>query len=197
MIYRVHSNILPPHHAVVNMNDARNTRGFAVLTSFFFYDKFIIMKKKGKKHHCNKELFESEVKELLKNPEVRRMSEFTMHRGKSTLEHVLAVAKTSFRIADRLGLDIDEKALARGAILHDLYLYTFFDSDISAFRHGIGHPETALQNARKIVNLTEKEENIIRSHMWPLTPFHPPRSKEAFLVMLADKICATKEVLSP
>lgn len=155
------------------------------------------MKRNGRKHHCNKALFESEMNALLNNPEIRRMSEFRMHRGKSTLHHVVAVAKTSFRLADRLGLDIDEKALARGAILHDFYLYTFFDTDISGFRHGISHPETALRNARKITTLTEKEENIIRSHMWPLTPFHPPRSKEAFLVMLADKYCAAKEMLSP
>ena len=148
------------------------------------------------KHHCDRELFDHELKELLDNPEIQRMGNFTMHRGKTTLGHVVAVAWCSFRIADRLGLEIDERALARGAVLHDFYLYTFFDTKISGFRHGIGHPETALQNAKKLMPLSEKEENIIRSHMWPLTLLHPPRSKEAALVMLADKIVAVKEFLS-
>ncbi len=148
------------------------------------------------KHHCNKELFEKELKELLNNPEIQRMGNFTMHGGNTTLNHVVAVAECSFRIADRLGIAIDEKALARGAVLHDFYLYTFFDTDISGWRHGLGHPETALRNAKELMPLTAKEENIIRSHMWPLTLFHPPQSKEAVLVMLADKICAMREIFT-
>ena len=43
--------------------------------------------------------------------------------------------------------------------------------------------------------LTRKEENIIRSHMWPLTFWHYPQSREAVIVCLADKIVSTKETL--
>jgi len=154
-------------------------------------------KAENMKHHCNKERFDREMTELLENPEIRRMGNYTMHRGNTTLKHVVAVAECSFRMADRLGMEIDEEALARGAVLHDYYLYTFFDTDISGWRHGVGHPETALRNARKLMPLSEKEENIIRSHMWPLTLFHPPRSKEAALVMVADKICAVRELFLP
>ena len=147
-----------------------------------------------RKHHCDKEAYRSELKKLLEKPEIRRMAHYKQHRGKPTLRHTLNVAKESFRIADFLGLNIEERSLARGALLHDFYLYTFFDTDISGYRHGISHPATALRNAKKVVPLTEKEANIIRSHMWPLTLFHPPRSKEAVIVMLADKYCAAKEV---
>ncbi len=149
------------------------------------------------KHHCDKERFDREMKELLSQPEIQRMGYYRMHRGNTTLKHVVGVAECSFQIADHLGMKIDEKALARGAILHDYYLYTFFDTKISGWRHGVGHPETALQNARKLMPLSKKEENIIRSHMWPLTLFHPPLSKEAALVMLADKICAVRELVLP
>ena len=38
-----------------------------------------------------------------------------------------------------------------------------------------------------------KEKNIIRSHMWPLTFFHMPLSKEAWLVCKYDKILSIKE----
>ena len=37
------------------------------------------------------------------------------------------------------------------------------------------------------------EENIIVSHMWPLAK-KMPRYKEALVVNLADKLCATAEV---
>ena len=42
--------------------------------------------------------------------------------------------------------------------------------------------------------LSSKEENIILSHMWPLAR-RRPRSAEAAVVNLADKLCATAEVL--
>ena len=37
------------------------------------------------------------------------------------------------------------------------------------------------------------EENIIISHMWPLAK-KMPRYREAMVVNLADKLCATAEV---
>ena len=42
--------------------------------------------------------------------------------------------------------------------------------------------------------LNAKEENIIISHMWPLAK-RMPRCREALVVNLADKLCATAEVL--
>ena len=147
------------------------------------------------KHTCDRAAFEAELNELLSNPDVLKMAEFSQHRGKSTLQHVLDVAEVSFRIAEMLEVEIDEKSLAKGAIMHDYYLYTFFDTEIGGYRHGVDHPETALRNAKKIMPLNEKEENIIRSHMWPLTLFHPPQSTEAAIVALADKYCAVREMV--
>ena len=51
-----------------------------------------------------------------------------------------------------------------------------------------------MDNARKHFVLTEKEKDMILKHMWPLTrPL--PRYRESFVVSLADKICATAEML--
>ena len=47
--------------------------------------------------------------------------------------------------------------------------------------------------AEKEFQLSDLEKNIIISHMWPLNFFHFPRSREAVLVCLADKICAFGE----
>lgn len=79
-------------------------------------------------------------------------------------------------------------------MLHDFYLYQAWgNKEIGMRAHWFGHPGTALRNAEKKFKLTELEKNIIASHMWPLTFLHFPRSREAVLVSLADKICAFGE----
>lgn len=150
---------------------------------------------KKTKVHNDRSIFDEQIRLLKEDPEIQKMASFTMHNGNTTLQHVENVADVSFRIAEKLGIDIDEKALARGAMLHDYYLYTFKETKMSPYRHGISHPETALKNASKRHRLTEKETNIILSHMWPMTFLHPPMSREAVLVCLADKYCAVNEML--
>ena len=120
---------------------------------------------KKTKVHNDRSIFDEQIRLLKEDPEIQKMASFTMHNGNTTLQHVENVADVSFRIAEKLGIDIDEKALARGAMLHDYYLYTFKETKMSPYRHGISHPETALKNASKRHRLTEKETNIIRSHM--------------------------------
>lgn len=152
------------------------------------------MSNEKKKQGPDREIFEAEMERLMSLDEIKKMSAFSQHHGNNTLQHVRNVAYRSFQLAEQFGWDIDEKRLARGAMLHDYYLYTVKQEDISDYRHGIGHPKTALKNAREIFDLTQEEENIIRSHMWPLTIFHAPRCREAVLVCLADKDCAIKEM---
>lgn len=128
---------------------------------------------------------------LERDPQVRRMEQYTQHKGNPTLRHCHNVAVTSFRMAQRLGWRIDESAMARGALLHDFHLYTREKKD---WKHLFRHPRLALRNAEALFSLSQKEKNIITSHMWPLTVLSVPRSKEAFLVTLADKYCAFCEM---
>lgn len=145
----------------------------------------------------DRELFYKELHKLIMDPKIRRLSKFPQHNGSNTLAHCVQVAKRSFALAEKFGWDIDEKELARGAMLHDYYQYDIKAEGFSAYHHGTTHPETAMNKAREDFELTEKELNIIRGHMWPLTLVHPPKSKEALLVCLADKDVATKEFASP
>ena len=80
---------------------------------------------KKTKVHNDRSIFDEQIRLLKEDPEIQKMASFTMHNGNTTLQHVENVADVSFRIAEKLGIDIDEKALARGAMLHDYYLYTF------------------------------------------------------------------------
>ena len=96
-----------------------------------------------------------------------------------------------------LGWDIGEKELVRCAMLHDYSLYRIKDKGLTAYKHGTSHPEIAIRNAKKDFGLSSKEMSDMRSHMWPLTFTHPPRSKEAALLCLADKDVAIKEFAAP
>ena len=131
---------------------------------------------------------------LERDPHVCLLKNYRQHKGNTTFRHCRSVAEYSFRLAQRLGWRIDEAALARGAMLHDYHLYTRKERHVNVLKHAFAHPEQACSNAAAVFSLSGKEKNIIRSHMWPLTLFSPPRSKEAFLVTLADKYCALREL---
>ena len=140
--------------------------------------------------------FHSYIYDLVTSDTVLQMDNFIQHGDITTLEHVIAVSYTSFVIAKRLEADV--RCTVRAAMLHDLYLYDWHIKDPETrppLTHGFTHPAKAVENAKKYFNPTDKELKIIRSHMWPLTAFHIPSSKEAFIVTIADKYCATNETL--
>ncbi len=145
----------------------------------------------------NREVFHEELERLLADPKIKELEKYPQHNGSNTLLHCVAVAMRSFDLAEKLGWDIDEKELARGAMLHDYYQYVIKEEGLSAYKHGTSHPLIAMRKADKDFGLTNKEKNIIRGHMWPLTFAHPPKSKEALLVCLADKDVATREFAKP
>ena len=129
---------------------------------------------------------------LLDTPEVQSMRSLPHHPGVNCYEHSVFVAYVAFRLARRWKLDY--RACARAGLLHDLYLYNCHDSSAHPGNQCLDHPEFALRNASALTILSEKERNIIQAHMWPLA-VHLPRSREAWAVSFADKICATIEVI--
>lgn len=139
----------------------------------------------------------SEDEELLRevalDPLAMRMKQYIQHGHVTTYDHCLSVARMSIRIAEGMHVRVDRKELIWGAFLHDYYLYDWHVH--GDHLHGYHHPEIAARNAGEDFRINEKEQSIIRSHMWPLTLFHAPSSREAFIVCLADKICSTKETI--
>ena len=114
------------------------------------------------------------------------------HGKVSVYAHCVSVADTACVLAETLHLRVNERALIRGALLHDYFLYDWHDKANGHHWHGFTHPGTALHNASEDWKLTPVEREIIKKHMFPLTPI-PPTCREAWLVCLADKICAAKE----
>lgn len=129
--------------------------------------------------------------ELLDSEQVRMMGRWKHHGPITTLDHSLFVAYCSYRVARALGLDA--QAAARGGLLHDLYLYDSKDKSAHPGWQCFDHPRAAARNAEEVTSLSDKERNIILSHMWPLGGALP-RSTEAWLVDLVDTVCAGLEV---
>lgn len=136
--------------------------------------------------------FRDALHELLHNPELLKMKQYYQHGG-NTYAHSVDVARTSLKIAQHLPFRVKEKDLARGAMLHDFYLYGTDNMPWTAHQHGTRHPKVAYTNASRLFHLTDTEKDIILTHMWPLNFTRPPRCRESVVVTLADKYCATRE----
>lgn len=126
---------------------------------------------------------------------LREMRKFRQHGSVSVYQHCLQVAITSCRIASYIPVSVNKRELIRGALLHDYFLYDWHARDNNTHRlHGFFHPGRALKNAQEDFELTSREKEIIRRHMFPLTPI-PPTNREAWIVCLADKFCALRETI--
>ncbi len=141
--------------------------------------------KDTKYYHC--------VKDILENPSFQMMSKFTQHGNTSTQAHCIQVSYLSYRIAKKLELDF--YTAARGGLLHDLFLYDWHNhkEETGNSFHGFTHPHVALKNAEREFQLSRAEKDMILHHMWPLTII-PPKTKEGYIIVYADKHCSLAEV---
>lgn len=139
--------------------------------------------------------FSEVINELHTKSRFSMTKNFIQHGDVSVYQHCIFVAYISCRIASKFNLEVDKKSLIRGALLHDYFLYDWHDKNKPTKLHGFTHPKIAFKNASEDLKLNEIEKDIILHHMFPLNPA-PPTSKEAWIICLADKICATRETLS-
>ena len=121
-----------------------------------------------------------------------KTSQFIQHGDTSVYSHCVAVAYVSLWFSYRLHISVSKQSLLMGAFLHDYFLYDWHENYPSHRLHGFTHPKRALINATADWNLSDRTQNIILRHMFPLTPV-PPACREAWLVCLADKVCALAE----
>ncbi|MDF2537796.1 MAG: hypothetical protein K0S76_817 [Herbinix sp.] len=142
-----------------------------------------------------RENFINYIQELLQSKEIHEMKKYIQHGNTTTFHHCLLVAYYSYVISHRLPFHFHTKSVARGALLHDFYLYDWHIPDKSHRLHGFIHPGVASKNANQYFNLNKLELNIIESHMWPLTLTKIPKSREALAVCLIDKFCSLAETL--
>lgn len=147
----------------------------------------------GSMNKTNEYELEEYGKDILESDNFKKIAAHVQHGTMSVQEHCINVAKTSVMINRKLHANCNEKDLVRGALLHDYFLYDWHKGDPEDNRlHGFAHPGKALRNAKKEYDLTDRQEDIIKKHMWPLTVV-PPLCREAWIVTAADKYCSTLE----
>ncbi|RZS92866.1 uncharacterized protein EV209_2609 [Cuneatibacter caecimuris] len=133
------------------------------------------------------------VEDILDSSVFQSMNQYIQHGHTTCLEHCVQVSYLSYRICRLYGLD--SRAAARAGLLHDLFLYDWHTvaKETGNHFHGFTHPRVAMNNAQEHFTLTDKERDMILKHMWPLTVI-PPKSREGFVLMYADKYCSIAEV---
>ena len=109
--------------------------------------------------------FNQIVADILTHPEFLKL-QHELHHGISRFEHCMRVAKTAYKMSKKLGMDYER--VTRAALLHDFYT----DEDTKKYNAKEtlkAHPEIALENAKTYFDLDKVQENIIETHMFPIT----------------------------
>jgi uncharacterized protein len=168
-----------------------------------FFDRIFLkkegggaMKRSERLSAKDRRLLKETLKELNRQGRLQEEKLAKQHGSTSVYQHSINVAYLSLWLAGRLPLRTDRRALVRGALLHDYFLYDWHKKDDGHRWHGFRHGKTAARNAKRDYRLNRLEEYIIARHMFPLTVL-PPKSKEGWMVCLADKWCAAEETVRP
>ena len=105
----------------------------------------------------------------------------------------MRVSYYAYKVSKFLKLSYEE--VARAGLLHDFFLVDNSDVDTTKRLDVlINHPKYALANAKRYFEITEKEENIILSHMFPIS-LKVPRYVESWIVDIVDNFVAIAEAL--
>lgn len=134
--------------------------------------------------------------DILESDNFQSTRNYIQHGSIPVHRHCIDVAGQSIAISKFLRIPCNERELIRGALLHDYFLYDWHEPHkVNPLKlHGFFHPGIALTNALKEYDLTDREKDIIKKHMWPLTAV-PPMCREAWIVTTADKYCSLMETI--
>ena len=144
-----------------------------------------------------KEKLENIYQSFLNDEKILKMKEFSMHRGSNCYEHTFKVVKRAIRHVGRsTKKNINPEVVLIGAILHDYYLYDWRVDRSKLKGHAKNHVQIALENASKDFNISPEIKEVIGTHMWPINIRNYPKSREAKIVSISDKMVALCEALT-
>lgn len=136
--------------------------------------------------------FKNIIQNLIDSEVVQDMKLYKQHCNVNCYEHCLETSYYSYILAKKW--KCDDVSMARGAMLHDLFLYDWRKDGNKYGLHPFVHGKVAYANAREVFDLNDKEKDIIVKHMWPLTIVFP-KYKESYIMTLIDKYCTIRETL--
>lgn len=142
------------------------------------------------KDHLRDKEYYNIVKDIVDNKEFLKLSNI-IHHECNRFDHSIRVSYWSYKVSKMIKLDY--KKIARAALLHDFFLEETHYSDYKTrINTMLKHPTYALENAKKYYQLSELEEDIILTHMFPIVP-RLPKYFESWMVDLVDDIVAVYE----
>ncbi len=141
-----------------------------------------------KVNECDKQYYEI-VKHIQKDEEFMKIANH-LHHGTDRLTHSRRVSYFSYKLAKKLKLDYKTAAVA--GLLHDFYGCIQEDNFVDYLKANYQHPQIAAKNAVERFNVSEKEKNIIETHMFPMT-IKPTKHIEGWVINVMDKIVGTYE----
>lgn len=135
--------------------------------------------------------FQDIIKDIIENEEFQKTKNFKVHGNTTIFAHSYAASYFCYLACKKRKLDY--RSAARGALLHDFYLYDWRVKDSHVRPHAFTHPLTSYLNAKKQFTLNWMEKDMILTHMWPVTLFTIPLCREGWILTMIDKSCATIE----
>ena len=133
------------------------------------------------------------VRDILHTKEFRQTKHYRHHINSTLYDHSLKVAFLCYKYHKKhpkMGKRISLQEFVRAAILHDYYLYDLHGAGEKHRLHWFTHPKAALENALlSYPTLTATQRDMIKHHMFPLTP-NPPKTMAGGLLCFYDKVAA-------
>ena len=129
------------------------------------------------------------ISHILNNDEFKKIKNIE-HHGVTRYDHSLRVSYYSYRISKFLKLDYEK--VATGGLLHDFFLSSEERNKKERFLSTFNHPKRAVIKASEEFEITEKEKDIIRTHMFPIN-LSVPKYAESWVVSIVDKIVGSYE----
>lgn len=135
------------------------------------------------------ENYYSIVDGIIYDKEFNKLNEIE-HHGITRYTHSVKVSYYSYKICKLLKLDYVDAA--RAGLLHDFYISEEGRTFKEKFTDTFTHPKKAVEHALEVYGINGREQDIIRSHMFPFTT-SIPKYAESWIVVLVDKIIGSLE----
>lgn len=131
------------------------------------------------------------VNEILEEKEFDRLKDL-VHHGLNRYDHSLKVSYYSYKISKFLKLNYESSAKA--GLLHDFFITSNDQSAKDRMKSMFVHPKIAVENSNKYFKINKVEEDIIKSHMFPMSLFIP-KYAESWVVNTVDKVVSIAEAM--
>lgn len=112
------------------------------------------------------------------------------HHGITRYEHSLRVSYNSYKVAKFLKLNAYETA--RAGLLHDFFINSNDQSLMNKCLSTFTHPYKVIKTVSKNFNVSDRELDIIKTHMFPIN-LSIPKYAESWVVNIVDKCIGSYE----